>query len=49
MNFTYVESKKKNCSNELVYKTEIDLQTWKTKLKVTKGIKEREGGIRSLG
>lgn len=29
----------KNDTNELIYKTEIDSQTWKTHLKVTKGEK----------
>ena len=43
INFDFMWNLKKNCLDELIFKTEIDSQTWKTKLTVTRGIKEREG------
>ena len=41
--------KKKNDTNELLYKIEIDSQTSKTNLRLPKGTGEREGWIGSLG
>ena len=38
----HVEPKKKNDTNELIYKTEIDLQTQKTNLWLTKGKVRRD-------
>ena len=40
--------KKKKDTNELIYKTETDSQTWKTYLSLPKGKKE-EGQIKGLG
>ena len=38
---TYIWNLKKNNTNELIYKTEIDPQTWKTNLSLPKGKKVR--------
>ena len=43
-----MESKKKNDTNEIIYKTHIDSQSEKTNLWLPNG-KEREGYLRSLG
>ena len=47
-NHLYVESNKKNDTNEFTCKTETDSQAQKTKLWLPKG-KEREVYVRSLG
>ena len=38
----HAESRKKNCTNELIYKTDIELQMVENKLIVTKG---ENGGV----
>ena len=36
-NITYTWNLKKRCKTELIYKVEIDAQTWKTNLGLSKG------------
>jgi len=45
----FVESEKKNNTNDFIYKTEIDSQTWKTNLWLPKRTEGDKGLIRSLG
>ena len=47
--YMWTLKKKKKTTNEIIYKTEIDPQTWKAKLWLPKGKLWGEGKVRSLG